>query len=248
MFFVKKLNFIINFLEIKYRIFYYLISFFLTFCICFCFKVELFFLISSIFLSYETGFIYTNLVEPFIIYIKLCFFFSIIFTLPYFIYSILYFFFKSFFNYYTIFYFIYILFIYILTILLFIIIFLIIFPIFLKFIFTYQRSNSFEILELILQATITQYYNFFFYYTIYYLFLITIPNLFLISMFLNISKKELLFTTKFRTYLYIFTIIIFLFIAPPDFVLQLLFLLPIILLIEIYIYFIYFFAVLYYLF
>jgi sec-independent protein translocase protein TatC len=245
MFLIKKLNFLINLLEIKYRIFYYFISFFLTFIICFYFKVELFFLISNIFLFYESGFIYTNLIEPFIIYIKLCFFFSLLFTFPNFIYFILYFFFKSFSTYYTIFYFIYILFMYILTVFLFIIFFIIIFPIFLNFIFTYQRTNSFEALELVLQATMLEYYNFFFYCTIFYLFLILIPNLMLILLFLNIFKKELLCNRYFRIYLYLYVIFTFLIFAPPDFFLQLIFLVPIIFLMEIYIYFIYFFLILY---
>lgn len=62
---------------------------------------------------------------------------------------------------------------YMLTLLLFIIFFIIIFPIFLKFIFTYQRANSFETFELLLQATMSQYYKFFFIiqYIIYLLFL-----------------------------------------------------------------------------
>jgi len=248
MFFHKKLNFLINLLELKYRIFYYLISFFCTFFICFYFKIELFFLISSIFLFYETGFIYTHLIEPFIIYLKLCFFFSLIITFPYYIYSILYFFYKSFFNYYTLFFFLYTISVYILSLSLFILFFILLFPFFLKFLFTYQRTNSFETLELILQATMSQYYNFFFYYILYYLLLILIPNLFLVLVFLNIFEKELLFTPKFRVYLYSIVFIIFLIFAPPDFIIQLIFLLPILILIEIYIYFIYFFVLLYYLF
>jgi Sec-independent protein secretion pathway component TatC len=245
MLYIKKINFIINLLEVKYRFFYYFNSFSLTFIICFYFKIELFFLISNIFLFYETGFIYTNLVEPFLIYIKLSFFFSLLFTFPNFLYYILYFFYKSFFTYYTFFYFIYTLFMYILTISLFIIIFIIIFPLFLNFIFTYQRTNSFEALELVLQATMQEYYNFFFYCVFFYLFLIFLPNLSLILVFLNIFKREILFNRYFRIYLYSFVIFNFLIFAPPDFFLQLIFLIPIIFLIEIYIYFIYFFLILY---
>lgn len=248
MFFVNKLNFFINLLELKYRLFYYLISYFFTFFVCFYFKVELFFLISSIFLNYETGFIYTNLIEPFIIYLKLSFFFSLLFTFPYYIYCILYFFYKSFFNYHTLFYFLYSICIYILSISLFILFFILIFPIFLNFIFTYQRNNPFEMLGLILQATMSQYYNFFFYYILCYLGLILIPNLFLILIFLNVFDKNWLFTRKFRVYLYSFTLFIFLIFSPPDFTLQILFLIPILFIVEIYIYFIYFFVILYYLF
>ena len=137
---------------------------------------------------------------------------------------------------------------YLVSVLLFIFFFILVFPLFLKFIFTYQRVNSFETLELILQATMTQYYNFFFYYILYYCCLILIPNLFLIFIFLNILKKELLFTRKFRIYLYVFVMITFLIFAPPDFIIQLIFLVPVLFLIEIYIYFIYFFISLYYLF
>lgn len=77
---LKETNFSIHIQELKYRSIYYLISFVLTFCICFFFKVELFFLISKIFLNYEQGFIYTSLLDPLIIYLKLSFF-SLVFLL-----------------------------------------------------------------------------------------------------------------------------------------------------------------------
>ena len=83
---MKKLNIIINFLELKYRIIYFVFSFIGTFSTCFYFKVELFYLISNFFLRYENGFIYTGLLDPLLIYIKLTFFSSLIFGVPLIIY------------------------------------------------------------------------------------------------------------------------------------------------------------------
>ena len=94
----KKLNFIINLNELKYRTFYYIVALFFTFIICFYYKVELFFLICSIFLEYKSGFIYTGLIEPFIIYFKISILFSIILTLPVYFYNFSFFFSSHFIN------------------------------------------------------------------------------------------------------------------------------------------------------
>lgn len=101
---MKKLNIVINFLELKYRIIYFLFSFIATFCVCFYYKVELFYLISNFFLHYEDGFIYTSIFDPLIIYIKLSLLFSLIFIYPIFGYLIVFYFLKSLVNFYLFYY------------------------------------------------------------------------------------------------------------------------------------------------
>lgn len=102
---VKKTNFSINLKEFKYRSTYFFSSLLLTFFLFFYFRVELFFLISNSFLIYEEGFIYTNLLDPILIYLKLSLLFSFLSIIPYFIYIFSFFFFKSFYNFFTFFYF-----------------------------------------------------------------------------------------------------------------------------------------------
>lgn len=244
----KETNFLIHLREFKYRIIYYIISFFITFVICFLFRVELFFLISHIFLHYENGFIYTNLLDPLVVYLKLSLFFSFVFTLPFFFYLFIFFFLRSVFTFYTLYYFFYTFCLYFLTITLFVILLVLIFPVIIIFLLNFQRSNSLETLELVLQATINNYYIFFFSYIKIYFLLILIPNLFFILVLLSIISKASFLTFQFRKYLYLLIFICFLFFAPPDFILQL-FILPLILFtLEIFIYFISYLLILYYLF
>ncbi len=245
---LKETNFSIHIQELKYRSIYYLISFVLTFCICFFFKVELFFLISKIFLNYEQGFIYTSLLDPLIIYLKLSFFFSCVFTTPYLIYLFVFFFLRSLFNFYTIYSFFYIFVLYVLTVLLFLLLLLLIFPVIIIFLLKFQRANSLETLELILQATMNQYYIFFFSYLKIYLLLVSIPNFFFGLVLLNIISKEIFFSYAFRKYLYLLVFICFLIFAPPDVFLQILIFPLVIIILEIFIYFISYLLILYYLF
>ena len=241
----KKLNFIINLNELKYRTFYYIVAFFFTFIICFYYKVELFFLICSIFLEYKSGFIYTGLIEPFIIYFKISILFSIILTLPVYFYNFSFFFFKSFYKYNTMYFILYFYFFYAVSIIFYILSYLILFPIFLEFLFTFQRLNSLEILNLVLQATMSQYYYFFINYIWYVLLIILIPNLYLIIIFLKLINTEYFYNYKFRKYIYICSLFNFFLIAPPDFLIQLLFFPFVVILFEFLIYFISFFILLY---
>ena len=242
------MNFLIHLKELKYRFVYFLFSFILTFIICFYFRVELFFLISSIFLSYGQSFIYTGLFEPLIIYFKLSFLFSFFFTFPINFYIFSFFFLRSFYNFYTFYYFFYISCLYFLTILIFILFLILIFPLLIIFLLNFQRSNNLEIFELLLQATINQYYNFFFNYIKIYFLLICIPNIFFLLVLIKLINKEFFFNYKFRKYLYLNIFIFFFIFAPPDLFLQILILPLIIFILEIFIYFISFFLILYYLF
>lgn len=241
----KKLNFIINLNELKYRVFYYIISIFFMFIICFYYKVELFFLISSVFLEYKCGFIYTGLIEPFIIYLKISILFSILFTLPVYFYNFSFFFFKSIYQYNTIYFILYFCFFYTISIIFYILSYLILFPIFLEFLFTFQRLNSLEILNLVLQATMSQYYYFFINYILYILVIILIPNVYLIIIFFKLITTEYFYNYKFRKYIYICSLFNFFLIAPPDFLIQLIFFPFVIILFEVLIYFISFFTLLY---
>ena len=240
--FEKKTNFVINLIELKYRTIYAGLTLLLTFLVCFYYKVELFFLISNFFLEFEEGFIYTSLLDPIVIYLKLAFLFSLIFSVPIIIYIYGFFFIKSFYSFYLYFFIFYVFIIYISSFSLFIFLSSLILPILLDFLISFQEVNSYS---LVLQATITQYYSFFFSYLYLFILLILVPNLYLLLIFFGFVSSENFFSNKFRKYLYLIVILIFLLFAPPDFLIQITILPLLFIILEVYIYIITFLYTLY---
>lgn len=238
-----KVNFLINLNELKLRFFYFLISFVLLFIVNFNYSLELVYISSKFFLDLGQKFIYTSLLDPLYIYLKLSFFYSLVFVQPIFFYFFIYFFLKGFENFYVIYVFIYTLTMYFLTLIGFILISFFCFPFLFKFLINFQLNNPSEQINLILQATIVQYFNFYIFFIYIYAFIsILFVLVFLLVLFEFISS-EWYFKYSFRKYLYGFVFIIFLIIAPPDFVVQL-FLFPFfIFFIEIYIFVTTFFVV-----
>lgn len=93
-------NIYIHYIELKFRTIYFFISFIFVFSILFYFKIELFFYISEFFLLKKNEFIYNNLLDPFIIYIKLSFFYSILLIIPIGFYFYFFFIAKALYNIY----------------------------------------------------------------------------------------------------------------------------------------------------
>ena len=242
----KKTNFFINLIELKYRTIYVGLTVLLTFVVCFYYKVELFFLISNYFLRLEEGFIYTSLLDPILIYLKLAFLFSLIFSIPAVIYIYGFFFIKAFYSFYLYFFVFYLLLMYVLSFILFIFLSNLVLPILLDFLIGFQQVEGLNSYSLTLQATITQYYSFFFTYLYLFIILILIPNIYLSLIFLGVISKENFLSNKFRKYLYLIVVLIFLLFAPPDFWIQLMVLPLIFIMLEVYIYIITFLYVLYF--
>lgn len=234
--FKKNINLIINISELKIRLFYFVLSFFLTFFASFIYRVELFFFISQFLLKYEEGFIYTSLLEPFIIYLKLSILFTFVFSTPFFIYIFGFFFFKGTYTFYTFYYFYFFVFLYLIAVCFFILISFLVFPFILEFLLSFQRVENFEILQILLQATMNQYFNFFTNYFLIYLFIVFAPNFILFLILIGILNKSFFLSFKFRKYLYLIVLVSFLLFAPPDFLVQLLLLPIVILILEIFIY------------
>ena len=83
------------FAEIRYRFFYVICSFLLTFFACYFYSFELFYLFSRPFLHsdhhqvfFDKGFIFTNLTEAFHTTLKICFIWATLFLLPVIIYQL----------------------------------------------------------------------------------------------------------------------------------------------------------------
>lgn len=213
-----KMLFQIHLYELKIRTLYLIISYLLCFLICLIFKVELFFIISKIFLQFNTGFIYTDIMEPFMVYIKLSLFFSFVIILSIFFYFYSFFFFKSFYmNQIRIVLFLFFLF-YLFIGFYFILFFKFFIPVVLKIFFLFERIDINSLLMISLEAKLKDYLKKFFIF-IFVSLLITHLPLFLMLYILKFSNIN---NIKFRKYLYIIMIVVFLIVAPPDIFLQVL--------------------------
>ena len=241
---LKKSNFYINILELKYRLFYYLFSVVITFIICFEYKIELFFYVSETFLTIKKYFIYTSLLDPVFIYLKLTFLFAFLFSLPLFIYLLFFFIIKGFRTLYITLYCLFLFVISITSTFFYYFFSKYIIPFIFNFLLSFQRTEvDGSIFELYLEATIAQYYTFIYNLIVVYILLLLVPSVLYLLFLSNIYSYSLEFST--RKYIYIFLIFIFLLLAPPDFILQI-FILPFFLfLIEFYIYILIYFSNLY---
>ena len=94
-------NLLINLEELKLKFFYFLFSLLITFLVSFNYKEELLFLVSLPFLNFNKFFIYTGLLDPIFIYLKLSISFSFFLTFPIFVYFISFFFFVVFLTIYV---------------------------------------------------------------------------------------------------------------------------------------------------
>ena len=211
---IKKSNILINFIELKYRLIYLIYGLIFTFCVSFYYRVELFFLISKF------------------VFILIC---------PLVIYLLGFFFFKSFYSSQLWYFIIYLFCTYFISLILFFFLTKTFLPFLLEFLIDFQRLDNSSVLELKLQATITQYYSFFFTYVIIYLILVLIPNIFLFLVLVGLITSELFFNHFYRKYIYFVVFIFFLIIAPPDFLLQLSLVPFVLVFLEVYIFFITFF-------
>lgn len=237
-------NFQINFLELKYRTFYLIFSLISTFIVSFEYKVELFFFISKSLLVLQPYLIYTGLFDPLLTYVKLAFFYSFIVTFPLAVYLYLYFFFKSFYTSYIYRFQIVIYFFYFITLFFYYIFFNFFLNYFFNFLLHYQRYSSYSIFELRLEATIVQYYSLYINMLFVYFAAISIPVIFLCLALIGVISREYFLTFKYRKYIYLVLIILFLIVVPPDVFIQLVILPVLFLIIEIYLYLITFYYLL----
>ena len=213
-----KLNIFIHFEEFKIRFVYILISSIFTFCSCFYFKTELFFILSWFFLNLENKFIYTNLFDPLLLYIKVSILFTIIFTLPC--------------NIYFLFFSFYITSFYLLSFSTLLFSYFHLLPFIIKFLLKFQRIELFNPLKLILQATISKYFAFIYVFLILFLLIFFVCNLLLLSMVFFLRTA-----IYYRKFLYLLLIVFLVIFAPPDLFLQVIILPFFVIFIEIIIYY-----------
>ncbi len=232
-------NFYINFIELKIRLFYFFFSLFLTFLFCFCYRLELFFLISFFFNYNGLGFFYLGLLDPIIVYLKISVFSSFFFNFFNFFYFLIFFFFRSFFNAFTKFYFLICLFNLFFVYVIVMLFFYVFFPFFFSFLLSFQQ-DAIDNFSLVLLPSFTNYYSLFFNLIVFFLIVALSLNFFL---FYSFIQKQFIF--KSRMLLFFFNLTFVLIFSPPDIFFQLYFLIFIFLVIELFIYFNFYFFNLY---
>lgn len=235
---IKKLNILINFAEIRFRLLYCFLSFSFLFFVSFTYKKELLFLFSEPFLLLQGQFIYTGLLDPLIIYIKVCVLISVILAIPIFIYTLGFFFFKSLENNQIVFFFVSLLSTYSLVVFFcyglynFLVIYL------LKFLLTFQESEIEALFQLYLQATIVQYYSMLIKSLYCYLFIILFPLSLLLLSILNIISEQYFLGFYYRKYFYLMISLVMIVFMPPDFFIQITIIPIVFLILEFYFFFI----------
>lgn len=223
-------NIKINILELRTRIFYIFISFFITFIVLFNYKIELFFFITKNFLNRKNQFIYTNLLDPIYIYVKLTFIFSIFFSMPIVLYIIITFIFKGLYNFHVKIIIIIFNCFYINNLFILYLCYNKFFPLLLNFLIELEKKNI-NTIQLILLPTGIEYLQLFINFLLFFHILFIILNIFFF-----ISKLLSLEILNYKKYIYLITFITFLIIAPPDFFIQISLIPIIIIIIELSIY------------
>ena len=215
--------------DIKIKLYFILISFILTFFINFIFRIELFYFLGQVFIQFNKNIIFTKLSTGFWVYFKLAMWSSLFFLIPLILYFIFLFLLKGFFQYESIFYFSFIFFIF--SIYYFIILFNLyyIFPFIFYFFLNFENPTG--LIPLQLEARFDQYISFI---INYFLILLSITLLPLVLLILNFFFIKNLTYLRYNIYLPFF--FLFLIIAPPDFILQLLIFLFLLILIEIFLF------------
>lgn len=204
--------------DLQLKLFYALGSYGLTFMICFHYRINLFYFISSYFILQGKTFIFTKLSSGFWSYLYLTFWASILFITPLVFYLFFFFFLKSLFNFQVKIALCMVCFI---SVLLFNTLkwcILKLLPLILNF-FTEFENHSGPLL-ITLEARIDQYLDFFSNF-LFCILTITFLPLMLLGV-LACTKKDYN-RNMLRKYLYTGTLFIFLVVSPPDFVFQIIF-------------------------
>lgn len=232
-----KSNFLINWIELKFRIIYIFFSWFINFCLCFYYKIELFYFISKFLINLNKKFIYIHLLDPIIIFLKLSILISFLLTLPIIIYNILFFISKSLHQFYVFFFVIFFFTLFNLMIFFFTYCYIIILPIIIIFLTSFEQVSEVDILQLSLNPTINHYFAFFFSFLSFFLLLFIILSFFFLLSLIYINDSIFINNFFFRKYLYGVISILFIFFAPPDITIQIIIFPVLIIFLELIIYF-----------
>ena len=200
-------------------------SFLLSFIIIFYYRIEVLYYFSEFFIK-NYNFIYTHLADAFIVYLKLSFIVSFFFNIPLICYLLGFYILKGYYNIYLKIIFFNLI---ILNILFFCLILLISKKVIPEFISFFFQFNIIEPYTISLQAKLDEYFSFFFIVLFCFILLCIIPFVicFLFKNLNNVLTKKLIYGVFF---------IIFIFIAPPDFLLQLFFIIPFFFILELFYY------------
>ena len=199
--------------DLRIKTFYLILSYIVTFVICFGYRVNILLGISKFFVILNKKFIFTKISTGFWVYLKLSMITALILIIPIFIYFLILFLLKGIFTYQIkIFSFI--------TVISFLFIggalsllYNYLFPYILFFFLSFE--SKLEVLTITLEARLDQYLNFVIFFFLSMLILLFVPMLLL---FIHLYFKS---NISIRKQLYIPLIFCFILFAPPDIMIQL---------------------------
>jgi len=199
-----------HFKEISWRLFYFFFSFLFTFCFIFFYSQELFFLMSFSLIKFNQGFfIFTNLSDAFFAFLKFSFFLTFFISMPFFFIQF-YFFLKPG-IYINIFYLCLYILHYIIGFFIAIELFI---PITYEFFLGFKLDLPLSPLSLNLFTKIDQFISFFFSTLFSFLLLFQLLFFFVFLSINNFISYKFLINS--RKYNFIFSLIFFSLLSPPD--------------------------------
>ena len=215
--------------ELKYRFLYILISFFFNFIVLFFFAKDVLFILIKPLLLVNNNFnyfIFTNMSDVLLIYLKIVFFISLILSIPVVLIQIWFFLVEGLYRYEK--YFLIVLFYSFVFIFLCInfILYSYLIPMIWVFFVNFELTSSEFIFNIYYEARITDYVNFMLEIFLMFSSLLIFPLFMVLLIYFNIFKLEFFFF--YRKYFYIFFLILAGFFSPPDIFSQLFIVFPII--------------------
>ncbi len=233
---LAKINYICNNMKIsikyhidffKFKSFFLVFSFILTFIVCFFFRLELFFFLGKVLIPLKKRLIFTGLSSAFWSYIKLSLYTSLIFVSPLTVYLILLYSLKGIYKYKGILLGIFFFLLWLLSFLIGLNAFYLLYPFLFSFFVSFETPLS--ILPVTLEAGLDLYLKFFFNYMSSIGIIIGMPLILLSIKFLN--TQITIFTRQLG---YPLLLLVFLSIAPPEPLLQIILFLYLLVSVEIF--------------
>ena len=205
--------------EVKYRLIYCIISFFLSFLILFIFAKELLFIIVNPLLKINKEndfyyFIFTDMADVLLIYIKIAFVLSIISIIPLILFQIWFFLVQGLYNYEKNFLLFLLLFSLIFFISIFLFLYIYLIPFIWSFFINFELTMNNSLFGIYYEAKINDYVNFMFYIFGIFCSFLLIPVIMICLLYFKILNIQ--FFVSYRKYFIITIFILGGVLSPPD--------------------------------
>ena len=205
--------------EVKYRIFYCILSFFFNFLVWFFFAKELLFVIVKPLLQINktstfSYFIFTNMTDVLSVYIKIAFILGIVITVPVIFFQLWFFLVQGLYNYEKNYLFIFIIIFIFIIVSIYSLLYMYLIPFIWFFFINFELTSENFLFGVYYEAKINDYVSFMFYIFGIFSNFLFIPIIMVCSIYFNFLRVE--FFINYRKYFIIFIFILGGLVSPPD--------------------------------